>query len=372
MRRTALSALIGCTLTVLTTGAARAHGPNRPPHQRYAMGDLRLESGDVIKDFAISYVTHGALNAKRSNAVLMVTALTGNHHRLDFLIGPGKALDTNKYLVVCTDAIGNGLTTSPSNSTAQPRMKFPRFTIRDMVQSQHRLLTEHLKIEHVVTVVGPSMGGMQALQWGVSHPKFMDSVVALVPLARTPAWSIVATEATRQAIMLDPAWNGGEYASPPERGIRLWREILAFLAARTPEWYRYQFARPGDVLPWLEAQVSATIRAFDANDYIYQSWAYDVHDVGTTPGMNGDYGRALRAIEAKTFVMVGTKDLLNPEWEPIEAARYIRDVRVSTIRPDSVTGHYAAGGFLPADVEVINAEIGQFLDVVTQRGERLK
>src|SRR5207247_692624 len=86
----------------------------------------------------------------------------GHHHRLDFLIGPGKALDTNKYLVVCTDAIGNGLTTSPSNSTAQPRMKFPRFTIRDMVQSQHRLLTEHLKIEHVVTVVGPSMGGMQA------------------------------------------------------------------------------------------------------------------------------------------------------------------------------------------------------------------
>src|SRR5437016_12721771 len=121
MRRTALSALIGCTLTVLTTGAARAHGPNRPPHQRYAMGDLRLESGDVIKDFAISYVTHGALNAKRSNAVLMVTALTGNHHRLDSLIDPGKALDTNKYLVVSTDATDNRLTTSPSNSRAKDR-----------------------------------------------------------------------------------------------------------------------------------------------------------------------------------------------------------------------------------------------------------
>src|SRR5436309_14596415 len=140
MRRTALSALIGCTLTVLTTGAARAHGPNQPPHQRYAMGDLRLESGDVIKDFEISYVTHGALNAKRSNAVLMVTALTANHHRLDFLIRPGKALDTNKYLVVCTDAIGNGRTTSPSNSIGEPRTKFARFTILDMCETGHRAL----------------------------------------------------------------------------------------------------------------------------------------------------------------------------------------------------------------------------------------
>jgi homoserine O-acetyltransferase len=182
----------------------------------------------------------------------------------------------------------------------------------------------------------------------------------------------VVTEATRQAIMLDPAWSGGDYTSPPERGIRLWREILAFLAARTPDWYRYQLARPGEVLPWLEGQVNATIRAFDANDYIYQSWAYDVHDVGTTPGMNGDYARALRSIEAKTLIMVGTKDLLNPEWEPLEAARYIRDVRVTTIRPESVTGHFAAGGFIPADVEMTNAEVGRFLDVVTDRGERLK
>jgi homoserine O-acetyltransferase/O-succinyltransferase len=85
-----------------------------------------LESGDVIKDFSISYVTHGTLNANKSNAILMVTAISGNHHRLDFLIGPGKALDPTKYFIVATDAIGNGLTTSPSNSKAQPHMQFPR------------------------------------------------------------------------------------------------------------------------------------------------------------------------------------------------------------------------------------------------------
>jgi homoserine O-acetyltransferase len=350
------------TALLSSATAALAHGPNQPPHQQYRLGDLRLESGEVIKDFAISYVTHGTLNAQKSNAILMVTAISGNHHRLDFLIGPGKALDTSRYFIVATDAIGNGLTTSPSNSQAQPRMHFPRFVIRDMVTSQHRLLTEHLGIQHVVAVVGPSMGGMQALQWGVSHPDFMDSLVALVPLAKTPAWSVAVMEASRKAIMLDPAWNGGNYTAPPAAGIRLWRDILGFLAARTPEMYRYQFpGNQADVLPWLAAQEEALIPIFDANDWLYQTWAYDAHDVGTTPGMNGDYVKALRAIKAKTLILIGQKDLLNPEWEAQEAARYIRDVRVVTIRPEAVTGHAAAGGFFPADVDFRNAEVGAFL-----------
>ena len=200
---------------------AGAHTPQQPPHQLFGEGDLKLESGETIKDFSISYVTHGKLNAKKSNAILMVTAISGNHHRLDFMIGPGKALDSDKYLIVCTDAIGNGLTTSPSNSVAQPRMQFPKFQIRDMITSQYRLMTEHLGVNHVVAVVGPSMGGMQALQWGVSHPDYMDSIVAMVPLAKTPAWSVAVMEASRKAIMLDPEWKGGKYTSPPEGGIRL-------------------------------------------------------------------------------------------------------------------------------------------------------
>lgn len=365
MRAIALAALLAAT-------PAFAHGPNQPPHQLYKIGDLKLESGDVIKDFAISYVTHGKLNEKKSNAILMVTAISGNHHRLDFLIGPGKALDTDKYFIICTDAIGNGLTTSPSNSTAQPRMAFPKFLIRDMVSSQHKLLTEQLGINHVVAVIGPSMGGMQVLQWGVSQPDFMDSLVALVPLAKTPAWSVVVMEASRKAIMLDPAWQNGDYSAPPEQGIRLWRDILGFLSARSPEMYRDQFQNPLDVLPWLQQQETAQIKLFDANDWIYQTWAYERHDLGTTPGFNGDTIKALRAIKAKTLIMTGTKDLLNPEYEPQDAARHIRDVRTITISPGTVTGHAAAGGLLPADVDFLNREVSQFLDVVTQNGRTLR
>src|SRR5215212_857347 len=262
---------------------AAAHSPQQPPHQLYNQGDLKLESGEAIKDFSISYVTHGTLNARKSTAILMVTAVGGNHHRLDFVIGPGKALDPDKYFIVCTDAISNGFTTSPSNSKSQPRMQFPKFAIRDMVESQYRLMKEKLGIDHVVAVVGPSMGGMQVLQWGVSHPEYMDALVAMVPLAKTPAWTVTVLEATRKAIMLDPAWKNGDYAEPPEQGIRLWRDILNFLAARSPEVSRDQFANQLDILPAMQVQETNLIKAFDANDWIYQTWAYDRHDVGTTP-----------------------------------------------------------------------------------------
>ena len=340
--------------------------------QLYNEGDLKLESGEAIKDFSISYVTFGALNAKKSNAILMVTALSGNHHRLDFMIGPGKALDPEKYFIICTDAIGNGLTTSPSNSKLQPRMQFPKFVIRDMVESQYRLVKEKFGIDHVVAVIGPSMGGMQTLQWGVSHPDYMDALIAIVPLSKTPAWSVAVMEASRKAIMEDPAWKDGNYDAPPEKGVRLWREIVNLLAARTPEMYSAQFKNRMDVLPWLTEQENAMMKVFDANDFIYQSWAYDRHDVGSTPGFGGDTAKALASIKAKTLILTGTKDLLNPDFEPKEAAKNIANVKVVTISPGTVRGHASAGGFYPADVEFLNRETGAFLDDVTEGGKKLQ
>jgi homoserine O-acetyltransferase len=344
---------------------AAAHTPQQPPHQLYAEGDLRLESGEAIRDFAISYVTHGTLNAKKSNAILMVTAISGNHHRIDFMIGPGKALDPEKYFIICTDAIANGLSTSPSNSRMQPRMNFPKFTIRDMVQSQHRLLKEKFGIDHVVAVIGPSMGGMQVLQWGVSHPDYMDALVAMVPLAKTPAWTVAVLEASRKAIMNDAAWNNGNYESPPEQGVRLWRDIVSLLAARTPDMYGAQFRNGIDALPWMAAQETALLKAFDANDWIFQTWAYQAHDVGATPGFDGDTAKALASIKARTLILTGTKDLLNPEFEPIEMGKNIPNAAMKTISPGTVTGHASAGGAIPADVEFLNRETAAFLDAVT-------
>jgi homoserine O-acetyltransferase len=371
VKRIAYLVAASLLLSPLLSLPAAAHTPQQPPHQSYGEGDLKLESGEVIRDFSISYVTHGKLNEKKSNAILMVTAIGGNHHRIDFMIGPGKALDPDKYFIICTDAIGNGLTTSPSNSKAQPRMSFPKFTMRDMVESQYRLLKEKFGIDHVVAVIGPSMGGMQVLQWGVSHPDTMDALVAMVPLAKTPGWSVAVMETTRKAIMNDPAWKDGNYEAPPEKGVRLWRDILNLLAARTPDMYSAQFRNGMDALPWLEAQETAMMKAFDANDWIYQSWAYDKHDVGTTPGFGGDTARALASIKAKTLILTGTKDLLNPEFEPTEAGKNIANVKMMTISPGTVTGHASAGGAGAADVEFLNREAGAFLDAVTDGGKKL-
>jgi len=356
---------------VAATFSVHAHGPNDPPHQLYQIGELKLESGEVIKDFAISYVTHGTLNDRKSNAVLMVTAISGNHHRIDFMIGPGKAIDTTKYFVIATDAIGNGLTTSPSNSKTQRGPTFPRFSIRDMVQSQ-RLLLDHLGITHVVTVAGASMGGMQVLQWGVSHPEFMDSLIALTPMARTAAWAIAVNEATRKALMADAAFNEGNYDKQPGNGWRARANVLQVLGTRTPEALRAMFPNTLDVIPWIKAQEDAVLKSgFDANDWIAQTWAYDRHNVGDTPGFRGDHLRALRSIRAKTLIVTaGQLDLYNPVEEAEEAAKYILNSRLVAI--PSIQGHVAAGPTKPADVEFMNRVVGEFLGVVTDGGRKLQ
>jgi homoserine O-acetyltransferase len=371
MNRSILHPLLALAAIAVTSTAA-AHGPNDPQHQSHCMGDFRLESGEAIKDFCISYVTHGTLNANKSNAVLMVTALGGNHHRIDYLIGPGRALDPAKYFIIATDAIANGLTTSPSNSKAQPRMQFPRFNMRDMVNSTHRLVVDKFGIRKLVAVAGASMGGMQGLQWAVSYPDMMHSVVALIPLARTPAWSTGVVEMLRQTIMTDPEWKGGSYASQPERAMRLWGGWLSGTIVRTPQYHEALFPNNLDVIAHLKTTQEANWKRIDANDWIYQSWAYDAHNVGTTPGFNGDYRKALRAIKAKVLIMAGTGDLLNPEYEAREAAGYITDVRYIALNDRRPMGHVSAAGISAAENELQNEEIARFLDVVTQRGRLIQ
>jgi homoserine O-acetyltransferase len=357
--------VLACTSIALPAGA---HGPKDPPHQTHAMGDFKLESGDVIRDFSISYVTHGTLNADRSNAILMVTAIGGNHHRIDYLIGPGRALDPSKYFIIATDAIGNGLTTSPSNSKSQPKMKFPKFNIRDMVHSQQRLVSEKFGITKFVTVVGASMGGMQALQWAVSYPDAMHSIVPIIPLARTPAWTTGVLEMLRQTIMSDPNWKGGDYPSsnPPEQGMRLWSGWLSGVIVRTPTYQEGLYPGNMDAIGYLKGVRDAGWRRMDAVDWVYQSWAYDSHNVGDTPGLNGDYRRALRSIKAKALMLVGTGDLLNPEYEAQEAARYIPDVRYVEINASRPLGHLSGAGATMPENEFQNREIRSFLELVSR------
>src|SRR3978361_463950 len=135
--------------------------------------------------------------------------------------------------------------------------------------------------------------------------------------------------------------------------------------------YSAQFRNGMDALPWMEAQETAVLKAFDANDWIYQTWAYERHDVGATPGFNGDTGKALASIKARTLILTGTNDPLQPGVEPVEMGRNIAGVKMMTISPGTVTGHAAAGGAIPADVAFLNRETSAFLDAVTEGGKKL-
>ena len=141
-----------------------------------ALGDFKLESG-VLQECRIGYRTFGSLNSDQSNVILFPTWAGGTTEQLSGSVGPGKLVDSSKYYVILVDALSNGVSSSPSNSKQQPRMRFPKITIRDMVNTQHELLTRVFHLQHVKAVLGISMGGMQTFQWMTAYPGFMDKAV---------------------------------------------------------------------------------------------------------------------------------------------------------------------------------------------------
>lgn len=328
------------------------HPPMQPgwiesAHHMCALGAFGLESGECIDDLELSYVVHGDLADTLRPVVLGLCAIGSTHHRLDFLIGREHAFDPAQVTVVVIDAIGNGLSSSPSNSQTQPGRQFPRFTIRDMVQSQMALL-ERLGVRNLECVVGASMGGMQALQWGVSYPRFMRNIVALTPMAKTAPWAAAMNHAARLCL---ETGNGG---------MEAWIAIMHIFAMRTPERFARDVPDAASVPDWISQRAAWWgAQQSDPLDWIYQSWAYDAHDVGTTPGFTGDTERALQSIHARTMIGAPGLDLYNPVEAAEWAARVIPDCRF--LRLPSTSGHLAATDADPQSAEFINREIGRFL-----------
>ena len=269
--------------------------------QQFAnLGDFKLESGEVLHDCRIGYRTYGVLNANKSNAILFPTWASGTSAQIADSMGPGKLVDTTKYFAVAVDALGNGVSTSPSNSQQQPRMKFPRFTIRDMVNSQHRLLTEILHIPHLLAVMGVSMGGMQTFQWIVSYPDFMDKAIPIVGSPRLAAYDLMLWQAEIDSIMNDPAWKSGEYRDNPGRVADA--EFTA-LVATTPQDYNRKNSRE-DVYAAL--QKPKTELGFDANDHIRQAQAMMALDV--SDAFDHSLDKAAAAVKARVLVVASRQD----------------------------------------------------------------
>jgi homoserine O-acetyltransferase len=298
------------------------------------LGDFRLESGEVIRDCRIGYRTFGKLNAEKSNAVLFPTWFGGTTENLVAFIAPGKLVNPEKYFVILADAVGDGVSSSPSNSKQQPHMKFPAFAIRDMVNSQHQLVEKVLHIPHLRGVIGISMGGMQTFQWVVAFPDFMDRAIPIVGSPKLTSYDLLLWQSGIHAIQADVNWKNGDYTAPPEAGLRTLADIEA-LAIETPS-YRVGQTSPADFKKFLETKERDTIHGFDANNWIRQAQAMMGHDVSRPFG--GDMQKAAATVKARVLVIVGLQDhMVNPQ----PALAFARLLQARTLELDSDCGHLA-------------------------------
>jgi homoserine acetyltransferase len=302
--------------------------------QQFAdFGDFRLQSGSVIHDFRLGYRTLGKLNADRSNAILWPTWLGGKSEDLLQFVGPGKVVDSNSYFVVLVDAIGNGVSTSPSNSKRQPLMKFPKFAIRDMVESEHRLLTEVLHFSHVHAVMGISMGGMQTFEWALAYPNFMDEAILMLGSPLSTAYDKLLWTAEIDAIELDPAWNHGNPTAAFGRGFLLSEEIHS-MNETSPE-YRVVHTSPGNFGAFLaDLRKNAKGDGGTASNQIRQRQAILSFSIPDEFGLPLE--QTARKIHAKLLVIVSKKDhMVNPE----PAQEFAAAIEAPVVTLNSPCGH---------------------------------
>jgi len=330
----------------------------------FSLRNFKLESGVTLPEARVVYATYGTLNAAKDNVVLVPSHYMADWHGYEWLIGPDLALDPARWFIVATELFGNGRSSSPSN-TPEPfhGPRFPVTTIRDNVEAVRRLLAETFGVSHVRAIIGFSMGGQQAFQWAVSHPGFADRIVVTAATAKTYGHGVVRLEGQISALTADPAFNNGDYTAPPARGLSAFGMVWAgWLFSQG--WWRKELwrdpAKPGLTLDQvIDGFRKDFIPGADANDLILQMRTWERHDVGFTPGFNGDTERALKAIRTPLLYMPSETDLYFPVQDAAYEAAFIPGVTLKPI--PSLWGHTAGAASNPADGRFLNTAIREFL-----------
>ncbi len=350
---------VGLVETQLFTFAA-------PPH------DLKLECGRTLGPVTIAYETYGRLSPARDNAVLVAHALSGDAHVAglhtaadkapgwwDDFVGPGKALDTDRYFVICSNILGGCKgSTGPGSldpATGRPyALDFPLVTVKDMVAAQKALI-DHLGIDRLLAVIGGSMGGMQVLQWAVDYPEAVALAIPIATTARLSPQAIAFNEVGRQAIMADPDWRGGRYygRSAPARGLAIARMIghITYLSDKSMHQkfsrhlqdktaYGYDFATDFEVESYLQYKGDHFVKRFDANSYLYITKAMDYFDLAQG---RGSLAAAFAGVQAKFLVVSFSSDWLFPSYQSKEIVSALRrnNARVVYTEIETDYGHDA-------------------------------
>lgn len=283
------------------------------PHRVFELGDLRLECGVTLPGARLLYKTHGTLNAARDNAVLFPHMYAGTPSSVESVLAPGRVLDPERWFVLCPGQLGNGFSSSPSN-TPPPLGggAFPDVTIGDDVAAQHRLVTEVFGLERLALVVGFSMGAQQAYEWAVRHPAMVERLAAVAGTARTTAHNAIVVELAEDAIRSDPAWNLGHYADAAlvRSGLRLHAHVwsatgLSHELYRAEAWREAGFTSLEDLV---ERLFEDDFAPMDPNNLLCMCRKWRHADVSRHTG--GDLAAALARISARTFVIPFSHDML--------------------------------------------------------------
>ena len=343
---------------------------------------LTLESGSTLSNFKLSYTTYGRLNKGGSNAILICHALSGDSHVggasgwWKDVVGPGKSIDTHKYFVVCSNSLGScygstGPTSIDDATQKEYGMKFPVVTIGDMVSAQRKLM-DILNIETWHAVVGPSMGGMQALEWAIMYPEKVNICIPLVSTARLSTAALAFGAIGRNAITSDPNWNEGDYygKTAPETGLAIARMIghITYLSAegltqkfgrrlQEKQDYSYDFSTDFQIESYLQHQGDKFVNRFDANAYLYLSKAMSYFDLGKK---YGSLKEAFDKSSAKFLGMSISSDTLYPSSQSKEIVKTLMKLnrQVTFVEIESPHGH---DGFL-IEADTINHVLSSYLE----------
>lgn len=311
------------------------------------LGSCKLDNGEQIENCRVGYRAWGKLNEAGTNAVLFPTWFTGTSEQIGGNVGPDKLVDPSRYFVIAIDAFGNGVSSSPSNSGAQPRMQFPAFTTRDMVRAEYRLATETLGLKHVHAVMGISMGGMQTFEWMVDYPEFMDVAIPIVGSTRLTSYDLLLWHGEEDAIRTNPAWQEGNYTNHPTFPQM---EILHDMNLTTPSHYAREVT-----LADFNARYAGYSRyendTMDPDDRIYQLEAMIHHDVSH----GGSLEDAAQRVRAKVLVVASEQDhMINPA----PALAFAKLLGAKTFLLTSDCGHLAPG----CEAKKLNPAVRAFLD----------
>ena len=356
------------------------------PNQNYTFAcppdELTLESGEKLGPITVAYETYGKLNTQKSNAILILHALSGDAHAAgpdgwwENLIGSGKGIDTDKYFVLCSNVIGGCKgSTGPSSinlKIGKPYgLNFPLISIRDMVEVQ-KYLIDHLGIEKLLAVVGGSMGGMQVLQWMVSYPEKIRSAIPIATTLKHTPQQIAFNEVGRQAVMSDPDWRTGDYYNhaSPAKGLAVARMIghITYMSdtSMTEKFGRktradkepFKFSADYEVEGYLRYRGDNFVKRFDANSYLYLTKAIDNFNL-----LNGhSLGSVFKGLRAKILVLAFKSDWLYPAYQSQEIVKACKLAGVDASYCE-ITSTYGHDSFL-LETEQETQLIGGFLKAI--------